>query len=86
MIGEDHRGTGIVRSIDQALGDRRRSSMEMYDTRARSAQNVTKAFRSNLVSDAVCKLEPAAPVGCEAVHRQAIIHIFAQLNSGRRDG
>ena len=85
MIREDHRRTGIVRGIDQALGDRRRSSMEMHDARACLAQDGAKAFRSDLVRNAVSEFEPAAPIGCEAVHRQAVIHIFARLNTRRRD-
>ena len=85
VIREDYPSIGIVRSINQVLGDRRRSSMEMHDAWACFAQDGTKAFRSGLVRDAVCKFEAPAPIGREAVHCQAIIHIFAWLNSWRRD-
>jgi hypothetical protein len=85
MIRKNHRRTGIVRNIYQSLGDRRRSSMEMHDARACLAQDGPKAFRSDLVRDAISKLEPTTPVGCEAVYRQAIIHILARLNTRRRD-
>ena len=57
----------------------------MHDARACLAQDGAKTFRSNFVRDAVSEFEPAAPVGYETVYHQAVIHIFARLNTRRRD-
>ena len=57
----------------------------MYDERPGLAQHGAKAFGRDLVRGAVSELEPTALVGCEAIHRQAIVHIFARLNTWRRD-
>ena len=57
MIGEDYRRTGIVRGIDQKLGDRRRSRMEMHDARAYLAQDGPEAFGSDLIRNAISEFE-----------------------------
>src|SRR6266436_4376264 len=59
--------------------------MEMHDARMYLAQDGPEAFGSDLIRNAISQFDTTAPIGCEAVHRQAINHIFAWFDIRRRD-
>src|SRR5207248_7072206 len=85
MIREDYCCAGFVCRVDQELRDRRRSRMEMHDTRAHFAQDGSEALRSDLIREAISQLDPTLAIGCEAVHCQAAILVFTRLNARCRD-